>query len=93
MIGTTELLIILAVAAFLFGSSKLPGIARDMGKAIGEFNRAKKEFESEIRSSIQQEQKPETEAKYDDIEENIKDGAVKYIGSKFKSKVSDDINA
>ncbi|MDI6859579.1 MAG: twin-arginine translocase TatA/TatE family subunit [Methanocellales archaeon] len=85
MIGTTELLIILAVAAFLFGSSKLPGIAKDMGKAIGEFNRAKKEFESEILSSIQQEQKPE--AKSDDIEENIKDEAIKRISSRFKSKV------
>ncbi len=61
MIGTTELMIILGVAALIFGSSKLPSIARDVGKALGEVNKAEKELErlksdftSEIQSSIQE---------------------------------------
>lgn len=60
MIGPTELIIILGVAALIFGSSKLPNIARDVGKALGEVNKAEKELErlkgdftSEIQSSVQ----------------------------------------
>ena len=127
MIGTTELMIILGVAALIFGSSKLPSIARDVGKALGEVNKAEKEldkiksdFTSEIQSSIQDpiqssiqstidsaigseqnmvpeetssepddiEESPESGIDHEpDIEEKIKGEAVKYIGSKFKSKI------
>jgi sec-independent protein translocase protein TatA len=34
-----ELLIVLAVVALLFGGSKLPGLARSVGAAKGEFER------------------------------------------------------
>jgi sec-independent protein translocase protein TatA len=34
-----ELLIVLAVVALLFGGSKLPGLARSLGSAKGEFER------------------------------------------------------
>ncbi len=135
MIGTTELMIILGVAALIFGSSKLPSIARDVGKALSEVNKAEKELErlkgdftSEIQSSIQdpiqssiqstidstigseqnmvseegdkssepddieESHEPEIAQKPSvdhepDIEERIKGEAVKYIGSKFKSKI------
>jgi TatA/E family protein of Tat protein translocase len=127
MIGTTELMIILGVAALIFGSSKLPSIARDVGKALGEVNKAEKEldklkngFTAEIQSSIQdpiqstiqstiestigseqnmvQEEESndpdDIEESHDpgidhepEIEEKIKGEAVKYIGSKFKSKI------
>jgi sec-independent protein translocase protein TatB len=38
-IGTTELIIILLVALIILGPTKLPGIARSLGKALGEFRR------------------------------------------------------
>lgn len=38
-IGTTELLIIMLVALIVLGPTKLPGIARSLGKALGEFRR------------------------------------------------------
>ncbi|GAB6059782.1 Sec-independent protein translocase protein TatB [Desulfonatronum parangueonense] len=38
-IGTTELIIILLVALVVLGPAKLPGIARSLGKALGEFRR------------------------------------------------------
>lgn len=38
-IGTTELIIILLVALIVLGPTKLPGIARSLGKALGEFRR------------------------------------------------------
>ncbi|MDQ1432872.1 MAG: hypothetical protein QOF40_3474 [Actinomycetota bacterium] len=34
-----ELLIVLAVVALLFGGTKLPGLARSLGSAKGEFER------------------------------------------------------
>ena len=38
-LGPTELLIILAIALLLFGSSRLPKIARSLGEAAHEFRR------------------------------------------------------
>lgn len=38
-ISTAELLIILLVALIVLGPTKLPGIARSLGKALGEFRR------------------------------------------------------
>ncbi len=38
-ISTTELLIIMLVALIVLGPTKLPGIARSLGKALGEFRR------------------------------------------------------
>jgi sec-independent protein translocase protein TatA len=38
-IGPTELLIVLAVVLLLFGSKKLPDLARGMGQAAKEFRR------------------------------------------------------
>jgi sec-independent protein translocase protein TatA len=38
-IGAPELLIVLAVVLLLFGSKKLPDLARGMGQAAREFNK------------------------------------------------------
>lgn len=48
MIGTQELIIILALVLLLFGASKLPELARSMGKSVGEFKKARIESEKEI---------------------------------------------
>lgn len=48
MIGTQELLIVFAVILLLFGASKLPELARSMGKAAGEFRKARMESEKEL---------------------------------------------
>jgi len=39
-VGPAELLIILAVVLLLFGSKKLPDLARSMGEAAHEFRKA-----------------------------------------------------
>ncbi|MDO9096757.1 MAG: twin-arginine translocase TatA/TatE family subunit [Candidatus Methanoperedens sp.] len=49
MIGTQELLIIFAVIMLIFGASKIPELARSMGKATSEFKKAKLESEKEIK--------------------------------------------
>ncbi|KCZ70456.1 Sec-independent protein translocase TatA [Candidatus Methanoperedens nitroreducens] len=51
MIGTQELVLILIVALFLFGPSKLPELAQSLGKAVGEFKRAQIETERDLRAN------------------------------------------
>ncbi len=48
MIGTQEMVLIFAVILLLFGASKLPELARAMGKSAGEFKKAKIETEKEL---------------------------------------------
>ncbi|MDD4305896.1 MAG: twin-arginine translocase TatA/TatE family subunit [Methanosarcina sp.] len=49
MIGTQELIMIFAVVVLLFGASKLPELARSMGSSVGEFKKAQKESEQNLR--------------------------------------------
>ena len=49
MIGTNELLMIFAIAVLLFGASKLPELARSMGSSVGEFKKAQKESEQNLK--------------------------------------------
>ncbi|MCS6771202.1 MAG: twin-arginine translocase TatA/TatE family subunit [Kiritimatiellae bacterium] len=42
-IGMTQLLLILIVLILLFGSKKIPDLARALGKSIGEFKKGREE--------------------------------------------------
>jgi len=46
-----EMIIIFIVILLLFGAKKLPELARGVGKSMGEFKKAKEEFEHEITRS------------------------------------------
>ncbi|MBM4345720.1 MAG: twin-arginine translocase TatA/TatE family subunit [Deltaproteobacteria bacterium] len=46
MLGTWEIIAILAVVVLLFGASKLPQLGKGLGEAIGNFKRAKAEGEA-----------------------------------------------
>ncbi len=48
MLGSQELILIFIVVVLLFGATKLPELARSMGKSMGEFKRAQRESEIEI---------------------------------------------
>ena len=43
-----DMWVLLLIVLILFGAKKLPELARGMGQAIREFNKAKDEFEREI---------------------------------------------
>lgn len=46
MIGTTEVLLVIAVLVLFFGASKIPELARGVGEGINEFrNAAEKEID------------------------------------------------
>ncbi len=48
--GPLELLLIFAVALMLFGPKKLPGIARSLGRMLGELRKASDEFRRQFMS-------------------------------------------
>ncbi len=47
-LGGQELIIILVIILVLFGARKLPELARGMGQAIREFQKAKDDFSEEL---------------------------------------------
>lgn len=64
MLGTPEILAILAVVVLLFGAAKLPQLGKGLGEAIGNFKKAKKEGEeAALRSEVDATPKVEVERK------------------------------
>ena len=60
-IGSTELLLILAVALIVVGPSKLPEIAKTLGRVFAEF----KKVSSEVKRTIEEEvERQEEQEKY-----------------------------
>lgn len=51
MIGGWEVIVILAVVLILFGSKKLPELARGLGQGIREFKKATREVTDEIQNA------------------------------------------
>lgn len=51
MPGWPEIVFILIIVILLFGAKKLPELARGIGQSLGEFRKAKDEFEREVRKS------------------------------------------
>jgi TatA/E family protein of Tat protein translocase len=45
------LLIILVLAVLFFGADKLPKLAKGLGKSLGEFKKAKQDFEKEMHAA------------------------------------------
>ncbi len=50
-LGPAEMAVIFVLVLLLFGAKKLPELARGMGKGMGEFKKARQEFENEIRNA------------------------------------------
>lgn len=48
-IGGQELAFLIFLAFLLFGATKIPDLARALGRAQGEFSKAKKQFEREVK--------------------------------------------
>jgi sec-independent protein translocase protein TatA len=50
-LGGPDLIVILLIVLLLFGAKKLPELARGMGQAMKEFNKAKEDIETEIKKT------------------------------------------
>ncbi|MBO5690432.1 MAG: twin-arginine translocase TatA/TatE family subunit [Spirochaetaceae bacterium] len=53
-IGTTELLLILALAILLFGGSRLAGLGKSLGKGIKEFRQEMKDGSKEEKTETKE---------------------------------------
>ena len=51
MPGWPETIFIVLIVILLFGAKKLPELARGLGQSLGEFKKARDEFEHEVRKS------------------------------------------
>lgn len=51
MPGWPEIVFILIIVVLLFGAKKLPELARGLGQSLGEFKKARDEFEREVHKS------------------------------------------
>jgi sec-independent protein translocase protein TatA len=63
-LGGPEIAVIFVVVLLLFGAKKIPELARGLGKSMGEFKKARTEFEDEIKraeASIDEEDEEEKE--------------------------------
>lgn len=59
-ISTSELIFILFIALMLFGSDKIPSIARSMGKGLRQLKDATNEIKQEINKSAEKKQVDDT---------------------------------
>lgn len=57
-LGTPELIIIAILVLVLFGAKKLPTFARSLGKSMGEFKKARDEFEHELTRAQEEAERP-----------------------------------
>jgi sec-independent protein translocase protein TatA len=74
MFSPEDLVLVLIVAMLLFGSSKIPELARSLGKATGEFKKGQRETELELK----------------DFEKSVKEGkSPEDKSSKIKQMASD----
>lgn len=53
-VGTPELLVILVVALIVLGPARLPGAARQVGKALGEARKLSNGFQAEMRDAMRE---------------------------------------
>jgi TatA/E family protein of Tat protein translocase len=51
-LGPQEIFLIFLAILLLFGAKKLPEFARGLGRSMGEFRKARQEFEHEITKSV-----------------------------------------
>ena len=66
-LGTQEMILIFLILLLLFGAKKLPQLARGIGKSVGEFRKAREEFEDEIRKGTEDLDREEAQAKEDSL--------------------------
>src|SRR5436190_1997450 len=60
-----DMIVISILVLVLFGAKKLPVFARSLGRSMGEFRKAKEEFESELHNAADESYKKEPEKRID----------------------------
>ncbi|NHW23839.1 MAG: twin-arginine translocase TatA/TatE family subunit [Archaeoglobales archaeon] len=90
MLGTQELILIIVVVLLLFGASKIPELARNLGRGVAEFKKAQKEAEMELRD-LEKDLKASKEEKRKKLEKIAKDLGINPEG-KSDEELLEEIN-
>jgi sec-independent protein translocase protein TatB len=76
-IGLPELMVILVVALLVFGPTKLPELARSLGRGLAEFRRASSDLRQSFADATEETriEKPPGEPKASELEEGVGGGS------------------
>ena len=72
-IGMPELILILAIALIVIGPSKLPDVAKALGRAMGEFKKATRELKDTMEMESDLRELKDVKSAFDEIQQDIKD--------------------
>lgn len=86
-LGSQEILLIFIIIIVLFGASKLPELARSMGRSMGEFKRGQVEVEKELQSMKSE----PSQATADDIALTRAQRMAKNLNIDIKGKTDDQL--
>ena len=73
--GGQEMIVVFLVILLLFGAKKLPELARGLGKSMGEFKKAREDFEREITTAESEAKTRDTAKAKEEDEIRIKQAA------------------
>ncbi len=79
MIGTQELILILAILLIVFGPKKLPELARDLGRAVQEFKKASRDIVDTASETLKDDDGNTTLKIVEKLDINTEGNAVKKI--------------
>lgn len=65
-IGTTEIIVIGAIALLIFGGKKLPELMRGLGKGVKEFKEGMHDVKQEVTTDEPSEEQPQTQEESQD---------------------------
>ncbi len=89
-IGTQELIWIAVIVLILFGASKIPEVARSLGRSVAEFKKAQREAELELKE-LEKDMKSSKEEKRAKLEKIAKDLGINPEG-KSDEELLEEIN-
>ena len=91
-IGTPEIILIIVIVILIFGASRIPELARSVGKSAGEFKKAQKEAEISYKEFEDSLKNTTPEAKESKIQKMAKDQGIDTRG-KTDDQLLDEISA
>ena len=85
-VGTSELLVIFLVALLVIGPSKLPDIARALGKALAEFRRVSSDVQRQLDLEVQLAEMEKNKQRKNEEEKKTEDTSPEDKSSESKNK-------
>jgi len=85
-IGMPELIVILVIALIVIGPSKLPDLARSLGKGLAEFRRATDDFKRNVEETAREQNEKEQLAQQGTVKEQADEAGKGVEEQKEKEK-------